>query len=107
MTDSLIRLQQQYGPKGFTIVGPTQHYGYIGGDEVPVARETQFIEEIRRSFYGGLQMAVPLSEENFRAYGSSSSPTLVLVDRRGIVRMYHPGRMSYGELEPLVAKYTN
>jgi thiol-disulfide isomerase/thioredoxin len=107
MTDSLIRLQQQYGPKGFTIVGPTRHYGYIGGDEVPVARETQFIEEIRRSFYGGLQMAVPLSEENFRAYGSSSSPTVVLVDRRGIVRMYHPGRMSYGELEPLVAKYTN
>ena len=107
MTDSLIRLQQQYGPKGFTIVGPTQHYGYIGGDEVPVARETQFIEEIRRSFYGGLQMAVPLSEENFRAYGSSSSPTVVLVDRGGIVRMYHPGRMSYGELEPLVAKYTN
>ncbi len=107
MTDSLIRLQQQYGPKGFTIVGATQRYGSIGGEEATPERETKFIEEIRRVFYGGLQMHVPLSEENFRAYGSSSSPTLVLVDRAGIVRLYHPGKMTYGELEPLVAKYTN
>jgi thiol-disulfide isomerase/thioredoxin len=107
MTDSLIRLQQEYGPKGFTIVGPTQHYGYIAaGQEAPAAQETRYIEEIRKSFYGGLKMSVPVSEENFRAYGSSSSPTLVLVDRAGIVRMYHPGKMSYGELEPLIAKYT-
>ena len=106
MTDTLIRLQQEFGPKGFTIVGPTQHYGYIGGDDAPPDRETAFIESIRRVFYGGIQMTVPLSQENFRAYGSSSSPTLVLVDRYGIVRLYHPGRMSYAELQPLVAKYS-
>jgi thiol-disulfide isomerase/thioredoxin len=29
-------------------------------------------------------------------------PTLVLVDRDGIVRLYHPGRMTLEELEPLV-----
>jgi thiol-disulfide isomerase/thioredoxin len=107
MSEALIRLQQQYGAKGFTIVGATQRYGYIGGDDATPERETKHIEEIRRAFYGGLQMQVPLSEENFRAYGSSSSPTLVLVDRAGIVRLYHPGKMTYGELEPLVAKYTN
>lgn len=106
MTDSLLTLQQQYGPKGLTIVGATQRYGYIGGNDVPPDRETRFIEEIRTGFYGGLKMYVPLSEENFRAYGSSTSPTVVLVDRTGIVRLYHPGKMSYGELEPLIAKYT-
>ena len=105
MTDSLVTLQQQYGPKGLTVVGATQRYGYIGGNDAPPDRETRYIEEIRTAFYGGLKMHVPLSEENFRAYGSSSSPTLVLVDRTGIVRLYHPGKMSYAELEPLVAKY--
>ena len=74
---ALIRLQQQYGPKGFTIVGPTQRYGTIGGEDATPERETRYIEEIRRVFYGGLQMYAPLSEENFKAYGSSSSPTLV------------------------------
>jgi len=39
-----------------------------------------------------------VSEENFKMYGSNSSPTLVLVDRKGIVRLYHPGGMSYDEL---------
>jgi hypothetical protein len=108
MTESLISLQQKYGPKGFTIVGPTQRYGYIAaGEEAPPEKETAYIEQIRRGFYGGLQMYVPLSEENFRAYGSSSSPTLVFVDRAGIVRLYHPGRMSFGELEAVVAKYTD
>ena len=107
MAEPLMRLQQQYGPKGFTIVGATQRYGYIGSNDATPEVETSYIEEIRRVFYGGLQMFVPVSQENFRAYGSSSSPTLVLVDRSGIVRMYHPGAMPYGELAPLVAKYSD
>ena len=44
-----------------------------------------------------------MSEENFRRYGASTTPTLVLIDRAGIVRLY-PGAMTYEELRPLVAK---
>ena len=103
--ESLARLQKQYGPKGLVILGPTQHYGYVaGGEDATPERETPYIERVRRDFYGGLEMAVPVSEENFRAYGSSSTPTLVLVDRAGIVRLYHPGKMAYESLEPLVAQ---
>jgi thioredoxin-related protein len=43
-------------------------------------------------------MAAPLSEENFRTYGSSTSPTLVLIDKTGIVRLYNPGKMTAEEL---------
>jgi len=46
----------------------------------------------------------PVNEENFRRYGASTTPTLVLIDRAGIVRLYHPGRMTYEELRPLIAK---
>ena len=101
----LSRLQQEFGAKGLTIVGPTQRYGYIAaGEDATPAQETPYIDRIRREFYGDLKMSVPVSEENFRAYGSSTTPTLVLVDRAGIVQLYHPGRMSYEELQPLVAK---
>ena len=43
-------------------------------------------------------MPVPLSANNFIAYGASSTPTLVLIDRGGIVRYYHPGAASEAEL---------
>jgi len=39
-----------------------------------------------------------ISEDAFRRYGASSTPTLVLVDRNGIVGNYHPGAMTYQDL---------
>jgi thioredoxin-related protein len=47
-------------------------------------------------------MTVPVGEENFRAWGASTTPTVVVIDRSGIVRLYHPGEMSYEELLPAV-----
>ena len=49
-------------------------------------------------------IAVPLSSETFNNYGVSSTPTIVLIDRAGIVRLYRPGRMTYEELAPRVAE---
>jgi len=39
-----------------------------------------------------------VSEENFRVYGVSTTPTVVLIDRHGVVRLYNPGRISYEQL---------
>jgi thiol-disulfide isomerase/thioredoxin len=87
------------------IVGPTQLYGYIeGGEEAPRDAELRYIEAVRANYYAGIPgMTVPVSEENFRAWGASTTPTLALIDRLGIVRLYNPGRMSYEELAPKVA----
>ena len=49
-----------------------------------------------------IDMPVPVSEENLKNYGASTTPTLVLIDREGIVRMYHPGSMSTVELETAI-----
>jgi thioredoxin-related protein len=46
----------------------------------------------------------PVSEANFVRYGASTTPTLVLIDRAGTVRLYHPGTMTYAELRGAVAK---
>ena len=100
----LARLLREYGGQGLTIVGPTQHYGYVArGEEAPPEVETKYIDHIRRQFYGELpDMAVPLSEENFKNFGCSTTPTLVVLDRKGIVRLYHPGKMTYADLAPVV-----
>jgi thiol-disulfide isomerase/thioredoxin len=101
----LAQLQQEFGPRGLVIVGPTQRYGYVaGGAEAPPAAELSYIAEIREKFYGMLDMTVPVSEENFKAWGSSTTPTLVVVDRAGIVRLYHPGKMTYEELRPVIVE---
>jgi len=100
----LARLQQEHKASGLVLVGPTQKYGYIaGGVDAPPAEELAYIERIRTQFYGSLDMSVPVSEENFKSWGCSTTPTLALIDRAGIVRLYHPGRMTYEELAPKVA----
>jgi thiol-disulfide isomerase/thioredoxin len=101
----LARLQQEYGPRGLVLVGPTQRYGYVAaGEDAPPDKELAYIAGIREKFYGMLDMAVPVSEENFKLWGVSTTPTLVVLDRQGVVRLYHPGRMTYEQLEPIVAQ---
>jgi len=86
------------------VIGPTQPYGYIaGGEEAPRAREVAYIEETRAKYYGAVErMAVPVGEENFRRWGASTTPTIAVIDQTGIVRLYHPGKMTYEELLPHV-----
>lgn len=99
----LERLQREFGKRGLTVILPTQHYGYVaGGEDAPAAVETAHIGKVRKEFYGSLKGFTPLSQENFRNYGCSTTPTLVLVDRVGVVRLYHPGKMTYEELLPRV-----
>ena len=43
-------------------------------------------------------MPSPISTRNFIEFGVSSTPTLVLVDRQGTVKMYHPGKLPYQDL---------
>lgn len=98
-------LEQQYGKRGLTVIAPTQHYGYVaGGQEATPAVETEYIKSVYNQYYAGLgNVAVPLSEENFANYGVSTTPTLVLIDAKGIVRMYNPGALSFNQLAAKIA----
>jgi thiol-disulfide isomerase/thioredoxin len=102
----LARLAEEYSERGLVIIGPTKLYGFAArGSEATPERELAYIDEMRKSQYGDVaNMTVPVSEENFANYGSSTTPTIVLVDRQGIVRLYHPGEMPYEELAPKVAE---
>lgn len=102
----LVRLLAQYQSKGLVLIGPTQHYGYIaGGDDASREQETRYIDAVRNQYYAALSgMSVPVSEANFQRFGASTTPTLVLIDRQGIVRLYHPGAMPYQQLANKLAE---
>jgi thiol-disulfide isomerase/thioredoxin len=102
----ITRLRQEFAPEGLVVIGPTQLYGYAaqGADASP-EQERSYIESVRERYYASLQdMPVPLSKQNFNAYGASTTPTLVVLDRTGQVAMYHPGAMLYDELRSALQK---
>jgi len=101
MAGTLAALQAEYKDAGFTIVAPTQRYGYVA-KRAPADPETEraYIGQVAREFYGQVEWTIPISAESFASYGSSTTPTIVLVDRAGVVRMYHPGQMTREEIEP-------
>jgi thiol-disulfide isomerase/thioredoxin len=96
----LAAIMQAYGPRGLRLVAPTKLYGYVarGQDATPPV-EKQYIDQVRRQYYPVLNgVPVPLSAANFLEYGTSTTPTLVLIDGTGVVRLYHPGAMTEAEL---------
>ena len=99
--ESIVR---EFAPQGLRLIAPTQLYGYVaGGMEATAEAETAYIEQIRRTYYASLVVGpAVINENNFVRYGASTTPTLVIVDRAGIVRKYHPGGMSYAELRNAV-----
>jgi thiol-disulfide isomerase/thioredoxin len=108
----LARLYAKYQPDGLAIVAPTQRFGYVaGGVAAPPDEEFRYMQQIRDTYYPFLAaVPVPVSAANHQRYGVSSTPTVVILDRHGIVRLYHPGQLTEGELElqlrPLLAAAT-
>jgi thiol-disulfide isomerase/thioredoxin len=96
----LAEIRKLYGPRGLVLIAPTRYYGYVakGEDAAPPA-EKRYIETVRRQYYAALgDVPVPLSNSNFLKYGASTTPTLVLLDAAGVVRLYHPGNLSFPDL---------
>lgn len=101
----LRELYDEYHDQGLEIVGPTQLYGYTSRGQLATPEE-------ELAYIGGAYqeqfplppwMSVPVSGENFLNFGVSTTPTLVLVDRDGIVQRYNPGDLPRDELEELIA----
>jgi thiol-disulfide isomerase/thioredoxin len=100
----LATIATRYAPRGLILVAPTQRYGYVAeGRTAGKDEEKVYIGEIRQTYYPVLAgVPIPLAEANHKRYGVSSTPTLALLDRQGIVRLYHPGRMTEVELDAAI-----
>jgi thiol-disulfide isomerase/thioredoxin len=100
------KLTDKYRSQGLVVVAPTQRYGYVAaGRPAPPDKELRYIVSVRDAHYGFLRdQPVPVGEGIHKAYGISSVPTLVLIDRRGVIRLYHPGTITNDELEAAILK---
>jgi thiol-disulfide isomerase/thioredoxin len=99
------RLIKEFGEQ-IAVVGPTQLYGYAAeGLPATPKQELAYIDYVRQKYLAVLpDMPVPISAHNFKQYGASTSPTLVLLGSDGRVKLFHPGRMTYQELREELAR---
>lgn len=102
----LLQMQRRFRGRGFRVVAPTQLYGYVKrGDGASPDVERTHIEKGSVADHPLLsKVPVPISAENFVEFGVSTTPTLVLVDRQGVVRLYNPGFMDEQALAERITK---
>jgi len=102
----ITQLSSEFASRGLSVLAPTQLYGYTArGEDAKPREELAYAEKVWQQFYPGLQtVPVPVSKANFDRYGASTTPTLVLIDRKGKVALYHPGVMSYDDLRAAIEK---
>ena len=96
----LVELQRRYASRGLVIVAPTRLYGYVQDKRgaTPSEEQAYMVAEHVREHPLLSSVPIPLSGKNFVDFGVSTTPTLVLVDRQGVVSLYHPGNVGGEEL---------
>ncbi|MBY0504351.1 MAG: TlpA family protein disulfide reductase [Bryobacteraceae bacterium] len=102
---ALAQIRAKYNPERLTIVAPTRRYGTVPGVEKPTeAQEDVQIAKVWQESYAALgDTPHPIDDAAMEAYGVTSTPTIVLIDRQGIVRLYRPSRFSAAELEKYIS----
>ena len=102
----IAQLRADFASQGLKVEAPTQLYGYAAyGQDAKPKDELVYIGRVWQQYYPALQdVPVPVSKLNFERYGASTTPTLVLIDRKGRVALYHPGVMSYDDLRAAIEK---
>ena len=102
----LITLHDRYADKGLTVVGPTKLFGYKSNPNDKAASPEEEIAYIEGDWQAENPlpewMSKPLREDFFTEFGVSTTPTIVITDRKGVVQVYHPGLMTLEELEAAV-----
>ena len=97
---SLARVWEKYQPRGLALVAATRLYS-TPTDEKPMtpAEEKAQIEKVWKESYKGLEgVPIVIGTDTMVRYGVSATPTFALVDRKGVVRVYSPTRLSEAEL---------
>jgi len=96
---SLNRVWQKYKSKGLAMITATRLYGSVEDKPATPAAEKVEVEKIWKELYGGLDgVSGLISTETMVRYGASATPTFALIDRKGLIRLYTPTRLSEAEL---------
>lgn len=96
---TLIRFRDRHAEQGLNVVAVTRFYDEVA-DRM---REKARVDSVWKADYAKLAVPVVFSTESMERYGGSSTPTLVFVDRAGIVRHYTPTRLTDAEFDRMAA----
>ena len=94
---------QKYRPLGLRMIATTRLYGGAPDKPMTPDEERAAIDKFWKETYPGLDgVPVVIDTDAMVRYGVSATPTFALVDRKGIVRLYTPTRMSEAELSRMI-----
>jgi thiol-disulfide isomerase/thioredoxin len=99
MFPKLNELHQIEGPRGLEIIALTRHYMAYGGTEESKIEERQLMLGMVDQHQVGFRVGIVEDERLQAVFGANGLPTIVLVDRNGIVRYAGPG-----ENDPVFSK---
>ncbi|MCX6612041.1 MAG: TlpA disulfide reductase family protein [Acidobacteria bacterium] len=86
------------------LIAPTTRYETVPNIENPTEQqENDHIEKVWRESYQAIQkIPHPIDPKMMLDYGVSSTPTIVIIDAKGIVRAYRTSRLSAAQIEMLI-----
>jgi len=88
---SLRRWHDDYVDKGLKVLGITKYYGVAEGMAVDHDAENDFLRRFKNAERLSYGFVVAGADDNLRNYGVTTIPTVVLIDRRGLVRYIGTG----------------
>jgi thiol-disulfide isomerase/thioredoxin len=96
---TLTNIYRKYQPRGLALVNVTRLYGGPKDKPYTPDEEKAQLNKVWSEVYPGLKdTPLVVSTDAMVRYGVSATPTFVLIDRKGIVRLYAPTRLSEAEL---------
>jgi thiol-disulfide isomerase/thioredoxin len=101
------QLQEKYESRGLVVVGLTRFYGRSDKeDDLTTEQEWKSLQEFKRRHQLRYPIAVAARDDltNDDHFGVISLPTVILIDRRGTVRLIKRGSGDYRKLDQLVSK---
>jgi thiol-disulfide isomerase/thioredoxin len=96
MFPKLKKLHEQKNQEGLDIIAITRHYMAYGGNQESKTEELQLMRSMIAEHGVNFSVGVAADEHLQTIYGANGLPTVVLVDRQGMVRYAGPGREDQG-----------
>jgi thiol-disulfide isomerase/thioredoxin len=100
-------LQEKYASKGLVILGITEYYGFVGGQE-KVDAKTELLKLVELRKQHEMKYGVIVGPRTNRTpYGISGVPAACLIDRTGKVRYLKQGSSYKEDIEKLIEDTVN
>lgn len=100
----LIEWHETYSKQGLQIVGITRYYGFANGLSADETGEFAFLQRFKRAERLPYPFAIAKNVKNHDNYAVFAVPTMIIIDKKGVVRYVEPGVRNEKEVEAVIQK---